>query len=204
VLESHPINKARRKAGHPIANTVLTRGAGHAHQLNPLEVAGTALRVACVSGDRTIAGIATLLGADIVSEPGMTASLDTDLVGKFDAATRELKDHDLVVLHVKGADIAAHDCRPDLKVGFLERVDEQLGRMLEGYSDPLRVAVVSDHATLSEVGLHTADPVPILIWGVRIDADETKTFDEPAAIAGSLRRLPMQTLLGRLFDLSRS
>ena len=66
----------------------------------------------------------------------------------------------------------------------------------------MRVAVASDHATLSESGFHTADPVPVVIWGSRIEADDTQTFDESATATGALQRLPMQTLLGRLFELS--
>ena len=110
-----------------------------------------------------------------------------------------------MVLHVKGADIAAHDRRPDLKLEFLERLDRLLGELIEAtasHGAPLRVAVAADHATLSEVGQHAADPVPVVIWGTGVEPDEVEAFDEQSAAAGALQRFPLQLLLARLFDLS--
>ena len=132
----------------------------------------------------------------------MTANLDTDLAAKFDAATEALRRNDLVIVHVKGADIAAHDRRPELKVEFLEKVDAALGHLIEGNHGDLRIAVASDHATLSESGQHAADPLPVLIWGKGVPTDDVERFDEQSAAGGTLERFPLQLLLSRLFDLS--
>lgn len=202
VLARHPVNESRRAEGLPPANTVLTRGAGRIHQLLPLEEAGMPLRLICISGDRTVLGLASLLGADTVTEPGMTANLDTDLDAKLEAARRALSTHDLIMVHVKGADIAAHDQRPDLKADFIERVDQALGKFLKQPSGKLRVAVAADHATLSESGQHAADPLPVLIWGPGIEPDEVELFDEHSVSAGILQQFPLQLLLERLFELS--
>ena len=102
----------------------------------------------------------------------------------------------------KGADIAAHDQRPDLKALFLEQLDRELARLFERHQGPLRVAVASDHATLSESGQHAADPLPVLIWGEGIDSDGVEVFDEQSSGAGRLQRFPLQMLLGRLFKLN--
>ncbi|MDX1384486.1 MAG: phosphoglycerate mutase, partial [Thermoanaerobaculia bacterium] len=131
--------------------------------------------------------------------PGMTANLDSDLEAKLAAAQHELKGRDLVVVHVKGADIAAHDMRPDLKVEFLERLDREVGRLLAGADPPRRVAVAADHATLSELGHHGADPVPVLLWGEGIEADTVESFDELAVARGRLRRFQLRELMGRVF-----
>jgi len=202
VLTAHPINEQRRQEGRPAANAILTRGAGRIHQLIPLEEAGLPLRIACIGGDRTVLGIASWLGAHIISEVGMTANLDTDLGLKFAAAGKALLRNDLVIVHVKGADIAAHDRRPELKAEFLERVDATLGELIESYQGDLRIAVASDHATLSESGQHSADPLPVVIWGSGVTADEVERFDEYSAAGGALDRFPLQLLLSRLFDLS--
>jgi len=202
VLGKHPANRRRRDKGLLPANAVLSRGAGRVHRLRRLEQAGLPLRHLCISGDQTILGLAEWLGAEIVSTPEMTANLDTDVDAKFKAARKALASHDLVLLHVKGADIAAHDGRPDLKVAYLERVDRALGRLLERFEGPLRVAIASDHVTLSEGGQHAADPVPVLVWGTGIEADGVTAFDEATVVAGRLRRFPLQLLLGRLFELS--
>ena len=202
ALSTHPLNKKRAKKGLPPANAILTRGAGRIHNLIPLEEAGLPLRLACISGDRTILGLASWLGADTITTDKMTANLDTDLVAKFDEALKALARNDLVILHLKGADIAAHDKRPELKVEFLERVDAEMARLLDEHDGALRVAVTSDHATLSESGQHAADSLPVLIWGPGIEADSVAVYDEQSAGGGALQRFPLQLLLGRLFDLS--
>ncbi len=202
ILGQHPVNRKRREEGLPEANIVLSRGAGRLHDLIPLESAGIPLRLACISGDRTILGIARWLGAETISEKGMTANLDTDLELKFTTARKALAKKDLVMLHLKGADIAAHDQRPDLKAEFLERVDQHLAKMLKKTTGPLRVVVASDHATLSESGQHSADPLPVLIWGEGIEADHIEAYDETAVAGGRLQRFPLQLLLSRLYKLT--
>jgi 2,3-bisphosphoglycerate-independent phosphoglycerate mutase len=201
ILAKHPVNRRRKKVGKPPANVILTRGAGRIHPLTPLEASGVPLHIACIAGDRTILGLATWLGAEIHTAPEMTANLDTDLEAKFSTAVTALKRYDLVLLHLKGTDIAAHDQRPDLKVRYLEKVDKHLKRLLSQYAGPLRIAVASDHATFSESGQHGADPLPVLIWERDGEADDVDRFDEQACMSGALQRFPLQMLLGRLFDL---
>ena len=203
VLARHPVNEERLANGDLPANAVLTRGVGRVHRLLPLEPGGLPLSAACIGGDRTVMGIASALGASVIRRRGMTANIDTDLALKFDCAVEALGEHDLVVVHVKGADIAAHDRRPDLKVAFLERLDRELGSLLERIERldrPVRVAVTADHATLSEVGAHAADPVPVLIRGAGIAPDSVTSFGERAAGAGRLNRFPLQLLIERLFE----
>jgi 2,3-bisphosphoglycerate-independent phosphoglycerate mutase len=202
ILSQHPVNRTRQKEGLPPANTVLTRGAGRIHRLVPLEEFGLPLRISCISGDKTILGLTRWLGSRVFTHETMTANLDTDLRRKFDATEKALGRNDLVVLHLKGADIAAHDQRPDLKVSYLERVDKELGRLLERLDAPVRIAVTSDHATLSESGQHAADPLPVLVWGSGWEPDDVETYDEQASAAGALHRFPLQMLLGHLFKLT--
>jgi 2,3-bisphosphoglycerate-independent phosphoglycerate mutase len=198
VLRDHPINQERRRRGLPAANAVLTRGAGRLHRVGVVEAGGRPLQVTCISGDYTVLGVASAVGARVVSENGITANLDTDLELKFRLAGSELRERDLVVVHLKGADIAAHDRRPDLKMEFLERIDQQLAVFLGERSSGLRVAVAADHATLSELGHHGAGPVPVLIWGEGIESDSVRSFDESAAAGGRLQRFPLRRLLERL------
>ena len=171
---------------------MLTRGAGRVHRLQRLERGGVPLEIACVSGDRTVLGLASWLGAETITGEAMTANLDTDLDAKFAAAAEALERHDLVVLHLKGADIAAHDCRPDRKVAFLEAVDRQPRRASSPAWEgrPLQVAVASDHATLSESGQHSSDPVPVVIWGPGIEPDAVTELRRARRHPGRPRPLP--------------
>lgn len=199
ILAVHPINEERRRKGLPVAGAVLTRGAGRIHRLAGIAPEGRPLDVSLISGDQTLLGLAQWLGAQPLSRASMTANLDSDLGLKFRLAREELDRRDLVVVHVKGADIAAHDRRPELKVEFLERVDKELGQLLEELSEPIRVAIAADHATLAETGQHASDPVPVLIWGPGVAPDDVAVFDELAAADGRLQRFPLQLLIRRLF-----
>jgi 2,3-bisphosphoglycerate-independent phosphoglycerate mutase len=200
VLAKHPLNEKRRQTGKAAANAVLTRGAGRLQAISRLEYNGRPLRFTCVAGDRTVLGIAALLGGEIVAEPSMTGNLDTDLAAKFRAAGRALDFDDLVIVHVKGADIAAHDRDPSAKVHFLEQVDRELGHLLETRQPPLRVVVTCDHATLSETGQHAADPLPLLLWGETCTIeDDVQRFDEESVRQGSLGRFALHRLMAILY-----
>ncbi|MEM8930410.1 MAG: hypothetical protein AAGE94_04515, partial [Acidobacteriota bacterium] len=201
ILDAHPVNAARRADGLPPANTLLTRGAGRIRRLEPLERDGIPLRTACIAGDRTLLGLARWLGAETVTWPAATANHDTHVERKFAVAARALETSDLVVLHLKGTDIAAHDRKPKKKAAFLSRIDAALGELVAGHDGPLRIAVGSDHATYSTTGRHGADPVPVLLWGTDIEADVVETYSEASVVDGRLGRFPLQSLLGKLLDL---
>ena len=205
LLDAHPINQRRREAGLPPGNGILTRGPGRYHPLKPHEIAGRPLRLACVAGDLTVLGVARALGGHAVSSEAFTANLDTRLDRKFEDAARLLDSRDLVVVHFKGADIAAHDLRVDEKVRFLERLDRELAVFFEhpavrafSKQGRLRVLVAADHATYSESGQHGPDPVPVLIHGAGIAPDAVALFNERAAATGMLARFPLQQLVPRV------
>ena len=202
ILAAHPINSDRADRGLARANAIITRGAGRLHRLLGLEERGVPFSFTCIGRDRVVLGLATMLGAETISTEGMTGNLDTDLAAKFTAAEKALAGDGMVALHIKGADIAAHDGHPDIKAQFLEKVDLALADMLESYDGPLRVAIATDHATVSETGRHAADPVPVLLWGHGVAADSVEHFSERAVREGALQRFPLQQLLGKLFQLS--
>ena len=56
----------------------------------------------------------------------MTANLDTNLTEKFKIAGNMLNDNGLVVLHIKGWDIASHNREPVKKRDFLQKIDYEL------------------------------------------------------------------------------
>jgi 2,3-bisphosphoglycerate-independent phosphoglycerate mutase len=199
ILHAHPVNERRRRAGAPPANAVLTRAPGRVHRLLPPDPGGRPLRLACVSGDCTVLGIARAVGGRDITAGAFTGNLDTDLAAKLEAAAAALDQHDLVLVHVKGADVASHDRRPEAKVAYLEALDRELASFLER-ARPTRVAIATDHATYSDSGQHGADPVPVLLWGAGIEADAVPRFDERCAPAGSLGRFALQNLIDRLFE----
>ena len=114
-------------------------------------------------------GIAALLGADVVIPDGATGDVDTDLHAKLDAARRGLGEpRDRVVVHVGGADEAAHRLDRAAKVAFLERVDaELLGPLAAAVAGARgRLRICPDHGCDPATGLHDAEPVPHVSWAV--------------------------------------
>jgi len=200
-LEDHPVNRARRATGKPVANGIITRGAGSAFEpVSRLEALG--LRAVVVAGCNTVLGLARLFGFDTVKSPRFTAALDTDLEGKVAAALRALEDHELAYIHVKASDLCAHDRNPQAKRDFLERLDGALAPLL---SAGVLVALSSDHTTDSNTGAHTADPVPSLIFdpSSAAAADDCKTqvkFGEAACRQGTLPRLRSFEFLDRILQ----
>ncbi len=188
ILEEHPVNVNRRRQGLLAANGILTRGAGTSRHFAKLPQQ-TGLRIACVSGDTTVLGLARLVGFDAFKDPGMTANLDTDLSLKASRTLDCLKRYDLVYLHLKGCDIAGHDRQPQLKRDFIERTDAMVGEILAHVADleSLMLVFTADHSTPCDVGEHSSDPVPVFISG-GVTADEVDSYGESACARGKLGR----------------
>lgn len=185
VLAAHPLNAERRARGLPEASGLLTRGAGMVHPLPGL-IEGLGLRGAVVAGDRTMLGLGTMLGFTPFEHAAFTGLLDTDLDRKVSMAAEALREHDIVWLHLKGTDIAAHDQQPEAKRDYIERVDVALGAL---ESADLVIGVTADHTTDSNTGRHTADPVPALVHVPGGRPDDVKVFGERACQAGGLGRV---------------
>jgi len=194
-LPGHPVNRAREAAGEPPANGVITRGAGAWFQPGNVLVS-RGLKAITVAGCTTVRGLSRVLGWETVVRPHFTAALDTDLDGKVAAARAALPDHDIVYVHVKGPDICAHDRKPLAKRDFLERFDRAITPL---GADGAIVALASDHTTDSNSGMHTADPIPALIF----DPEDKRTgapvrFGEAACREGNLPRMRSAEFLGRV------
>lgn len=185
ALGRHPINAQRQKQGLLRANAILTRGAAVA----PPRRRRVAPDGAMVSACNTALGVARFLGLKTSTSTAMTGNLDTDLDAKFGAAGELLADHELVVVHVKGTDIAAHDRKPAAKRDFIDAVDAALGRFLAArpeLDDNLRIVLSADHGTSSTTGNHLAGPVPLLVTTWHADSTEEQDLDEETAARGAL------------------
>lgn len=113
------------------------------------------------------AGVAGLLGAQVVVPDTATGGTDTDLAAKAEAAIEVIAGGiPRVVVHVGGADSAAHARDAAAKVAFLERVDRELlaplVAALTTAGGTLRVC--PDHGCDPQTGTHDAYPVPCVTW----------------------------------------
>jgi len=77
-----------------------------------------------------------------------------------------------------------------------------VGKMEPALPKESIVAITADHTTPLEVGDHTADPVPIMIFGDGVRVDSVTQFNEVSAAQGLLGRIRGLDLLPILLDLA--
>ncbi|MFQ5910787.1 MAG: 2,3-bisphosphoglycerate-independent phosphoglycerate mutase [Thermoplasmata archaeon] len=184
-LEDHPVNLERKKAGKLPANIILSRGAGIWTPLQSFRER-YGLRAAAISGVTLVRGICTSLGMEMLEVEGATGGLDTDMIAKADAAVKALKSYDFVYVNIKAADICGHDGLVDEKVKVVERLDEMLGHLKRRLDEETVLAITADHSTPIEVGDHSGDPVPLMVFGPGIRVDPVDQFDEVSVANGGL------------------
>jgi 2,3-bisphosphoglycerate-independent phosphoglycerate mutase len=162
ILENHPVNLARRRDGLMEANSIWLWGQGKAPKLTLFQdkygVSG-----AVISAVDLIKGIGIYAGFRPVYVEGATGYLNTNYLGKAEAALAALRDLDFVFLHVEAPDEAGHSGNFKEKIEAIERFDHKVvGPVLEGLSEyaDYRVMVVSDHLTPIVKRTHTDEPTP--------------------------------------------
>lgn len=188
-LKNHPVNVERIREGKPPANVVLPRGAGTLPPFKPLhDLYG--VNVACIAAVALVKGVCRIAGAELVTVEGATGGLDTNYEGKAYAALKALKNHDLVILHVKAPDIASHDGDFKKKATAIEKIDDAVGKIIPSLdSASTYVIVTADHATPVSVRDHSGNPVPLLINGPGVPRSKVPKFSENTASRGNLGRL---------------
>lgn len=202
ILVKHEVNKERVAASKPVANMIVTRGAGVFPHISMFG-AKYNLRAAAVAGVALIKGMCRSVGLDLIDVPGATGGLDSDFAAKGRAAVTALATHDFVLLSVKAPDLCGHDGRPMDKVKVLERIDADLmGPLHAHFPADAILAVTGDHSTPCERKDHSGDPVPLVVFGEGVRPDGVPRFDEVAAMRGGLGRLRGRDLMPLLLDLA--
>ena len=196
VLDAHPVNDARRSRGQLPANGLLTRGAGMVmtprNFVNQLGLSAT-----LITGEGTVDGLGRLFGFSVINKPEFTGAQVTDIKAKIEAARAALEDSDLVFVHFKGTDVAAHDLNPAAKRDFIEKVDAFMPTLVD---DDVVLAVTGDHTTDSTTGRHTGDAVPGVILASGSRLDQVSRFAESTCRAGALGSLTSTSFLMAMLD----
>ncbi|MBC8569304.1 hypothetical protein [Zongyangia hominis] len=117
---------------------------------------------AAVCAADVVRGLVRGMGMDLPDVPGATGDIDTDLRAKARAALDAAKDHDFVLLHLGGADEAAHRKDGQAKRSFLCRVGKEVIAPLVRRED-LELLVCGDHSTLWRTGSHVSFPQPFFL-----------------------------------------
>lgn len=116
-------------------------------------------KAAVVCGTPIVKGIARLLDMTVIPVPGATGDVDTDLIEKTRAALYAAKTYPFVLLHINGADEAAHRRNPEEKREFLQKVDDVVLPTLLRSGHEIHVA--ADHGTDPATGQHLGSAQPL-------------------------------------------
>lgn len=162
------------------ANAIWLWGEGKRPLLDPFhEKFG--VKGAVISGVDLIKGIGINAGMDIIDVPGATGFLDTNFKGKAEYAIQALENHDYVFIHVEAPDEAGHMGNIEEKIKASENINNLMLPILLEYAknnDGVRILVTPDHPTPISIKTHTSDPVPAIIYGNSVRADENKQYSE--------------------------
>ena len=110
-----------------------------------------------------VAGMGHALGMEVVTPPGATGEVDTDVAAKARATVTCLQHNDFVLAHFNGSDEAGHRRNPQEKADFIARIDKEfLGYVLENIQEPLKIIICGDHITSSVTGKHSRGKVPVV------------------------------------------
>lgn len=190
LLKNHEINKERAKRGIAPANIVLPRGPGKPPRMKTLKELYGFEHSACIAEVALVRGVAYFAGMALLNVSGATGGLDTDTRAIADATVKAIEENDVVLVNVKGPDVAGHDGKFEDKVRIIEKIDDMIGRVLDNVGlDNLHVAVLADHTTPVEVQEHTGDPVPLAIAGFSVRTDKVKEYNERSVSDGGLCRI---------------
>ncbi len=191
LFKHHPVNIKREKEGKLAANSIWLWGQGRRPKMPTLQEKFK-LNGAVISAVDLIKGIGIYAGLDVIDVPGATGYLDTNYLGKAEAALEALKTRDFVYLHVEAPDEAGHSGILTDKIEAIERFDEDVvGTVMNGIDalGDYRVLLLPDHPTPVVKMTHTKDPVPFVLAGSGKEFTVEKIateYSEPAAKASGV------------------
>ena len=184
------MNKEREKNGLLPANYLLVREAGELKKIPSFSKIWK-LRAVAITGGGLYQGISRVLNMDIIKVKGATGKPDTNIKGKLGAARKAFKKYNFIYLHIKGTDVFSHDGDFLGKKKFIEKIDKFLP-ILFGLKNTL-IIITGDHTTPCKIREHTADSIPILIYGN--GKDSVEKFSEKDCRKGKLNKIKSINLI---------
>ncbi len=185
LLEGHEVNRERRREGKPPANMIWLWGQGRKPQM-PTMTERFQITGGVISAVDLIKGLGIYAGLQVIAVPGATGYLDTNYVGKAEAALKVLKKHDFVFVHVEAPDEAGHNGDVAGKIQAIEDFDAKvIGTLLKGLEgrEDFRMLVLPDHPTPLEARTHVDEPVPFVLYQPGGEKNGATAYDEDQAKA---------------------
>lgn len=203
LLSDHPVNRDRQAKDLLPANFLLVRGAGQAPDVATFQER-YGVSCACIASTALIQGVSLAFGFDLIDVEGATGETNTDEVAKANATVEALRDYDFVFTHFKATDTASHDGDPKKKVAMIQKLDNMVSHIMAGIDKKdVVIALTGDHTTPCDIGDHTGEPVPVIVWGKNVRADNVTSFGERSCAQGGLGRINGQDLVPILLNQTR-
>lgn len=186
ILLDHPINKLRISCDENPATMIWLWGQGNKPEL-PNFKATFGLSGSVISAVDLINGIGRLAGLNVITVPGANGYYDTNYKGKAEYALDSLSKNDYVYVHVEAPDEAGHNGDWKAKKECIEHFDRDVVGPVLSYAKQhkdVRILVAPDHPTPVAKRVHTRNPVPFVMYGQGILANNIPVFTETAAMSG--------------------
>jgi 2,3-bisphosphoglycerate-independent phosphoglycerate mutase len=196
ILAEHAINKRRADEGLPVLNVITLKWWGRPKPV-PTFLERHGLHGTFICESAFLQGLARTVGLETLTAPE-TENAEADLVRRLDLVAERLAAGDtFVFVHQKATDAAGHTKDPLVKRSVIESLDVALRPRLP--VDRAIVCITGDHATpASPDVIHSGDPVPFVVVGPGVRADNVRHFGEldcAAGILGQLRGPDMMPVL---------
>lgn len=188
VLQNHPVNLARVRAGKRPGNLAWIWGQGTKPAM-PSFHERFGVRGGMITAVDLLAGIARLIGWERLEVPGVTSYHDTDYAAQGAHTVMGLERLDVVCSHVESPDESSHQGDWKTKVVAIEAIDEHVvGPVVARLRrfDRWRVMVLPDHYTLVSTRKHDATPVPVVMAGTGIAPSGSRAYDEASCNASAV------------------
>ena len=167
VLANSQVNKKRIAKGLNPANSIWLWGQGKRLSV-PTFKKKYGIEGALISAVDLTKGLGICAGFDVINVKGATGYIDTNYVGKANAAIRALNKCDFVYVHVEAPDEAGHNGSVKDKIKAIEDFDKKVvGTVMKDIKKfgEYRILLLPDHATPIRLMTHTVEPVPFVIYG---------------------------------------
>ena len=191
ILNNHPINIAREKAGLHKANSLWFWGAGTKPALDNF-TEKTGKRGVMISAVDLLKGIGVGAGLKNIIVEGADGTLETNYEGKAQAAVDALtKDgYDFAYIHVKAPDEMGHQGSVERKIKSIEYLDQRVIRIvkegMDASGEEYRMLVLPDHPTPIVLRTHTSDPVPYMLFDSTNHGSRMWHYNEREAAASGI------------------
>ena len=202
-LSQNQLNIRREKVGKVPANIVLLRGAGKFRKIPTMKKRFN-IKSTAIAGGALYKGVAKYVGMNVLDVKGATGDRNTNLKAKGRSVLSSLKNSDFVFVHVKATDSFSHDGDCVGKKNMIERVDKELlpylFKAIRNKKNKIGLIITGDHSTPCELKKHSADPVPILMWG--FGKDNIKKFGEKYCKKGKLGKIYGKEIISCILNFS--